>query len=150
MQSEQDQGVGDGYATRRSTQPDIQRLGALAHRVRNGSLVSCALLALAGVGACSPGSSEQPSFTPPTYYKPGVALARVSCSCLACVSAGACEGRAPMARDENGCEDGFQMTQSTRFEATVKSCQPSCFKRNWSVPDTKECADLLPDDCCPD
>ncbi|MGE0327705.1 MAG: hypothetical protein AB7K71_34965 [Polyangiaceae bacterium] len=99
---------------------------------------------------CASGGSEQPTYTPPTYYKPGASLSRVSCTCLACVSASACEGRAPMARDEMGCEDGFSMQQSTRFEATVSSCQPSCFKRNWSVPQEVECDDRRPDDCCAD
>ncbi len=148
MQQEQDQGVGGRHAPRRSTQPVIR--GVMARVAITAITAITAGAAVATLSACSPGSSEQPTFTPPSYFKPGVALSRISCSCLACVSAGACEGRAPMARDEQGCQDGFQMQQSTRFEATVSSCQPSCFKRNWSVPESKECSDLLPDDCCPD
>ena len=49
---------------------------------------------------------------------------------------------------EDAAADAAPVT--VRFEATVKSCQPSCFKRNWSVPEQLECDDHRPDDCCAD
>ncbi|MBX3185056.1 MAG: hypothetical protein KF915_20705 [Polyangiaceae bacterium] len=98
---------------------------------------------------CAEGAPP-PALEPPSYTRPGVALSRESCSCLACVTAGACEGRAPLARDEQDCVDGFSFEQSTRMEAVVTSCQPSCFQRTWSVPAEVPCARYQPDDCCPE
>lgn len=115
-------------------------------RVKRASLA----LPLLVLWACASSAGTEHKYETPTYTKPGASLSKVACSCLACVSMDACYGMAPPGKEELGCEDGFRMEQTTRFEANVKPCKPSCFRRSWSVGTHQRCLDKRPEDCCPD